>query len=276
MSDNRIPLSGVIGAPIAHSKSPRLHGHWLARYGISGHYIPMHVAPSDLSTALITLPKLGFVGANVTIPHKVSVLDHIDTLSLTAKAIGAANTLVFHRDGSISGDNTDAYGFMANLRQQAPNWKASDGPVLILGAGGAARAIVYAMLDSGAKEVWVSNRTGAKVQGLQQSFEEITPVDWFEVEAAFGQAATVVNTTSLGMDGGPEFKLGTEALRAGTTVADIVYAPLETPLLRAAKARDCVTVEGLGMLLHQGVPGFERWFGLRPDVTQDTYAAVMG
>ncbi|WP_420857832.1 shikimate dehydrogenase [Marivivens marinus] len=277
MSDHKIPLAGVIGAPIAHSKSPRLHGHWLRTYGIPGHYVPLHVEPDDLETVLRTLPKMGFRGVNITIPHKVAALEIADQISDRATLIGAANTLTFRADGKIHADNTDGYGFLENLKQGAPGWKPNAGPALVLGAGGAARAVIVALMEAGAADIILTNRTRPKADELRAAFgKKVRVVDWVKAGNAVEEAATVVNTTSLGMVGAPEFRVPLDGLRPGTVVTDIVYAPLRTKLLEAADAAGCITVDGLGMLLHQGVPGFERWFGVRPEVDVNTRAAVLG
>ena len=277
MSDHKIPLAGVIGAPIAHSKSPRLHGHWLRTYGIPGHYVPLHVEPDDLETVLRTLPKMGFRGVNITIPHKVAALEIADQISDRATLIGAANTLTFRADGKIHADNTDGYGFLENLKQGAPGWKPNAGPALVLGAGGAARAVIVALMEAGATDIILTNRTRPKADELRAAFgKKVRVVDWVKAGNAVEEAATVVNTTSLGMVGAPDFRVPLDGLRPGTVVTDIVYAPLRTKLLEAADAAGCITVDGLGMLLHQGVPGFERWFGVRPEVDVNTRAAVRG
>ena len=277
MSDHRIPLAGVIGCPIAHSKSPRLHKHWLRRYGIAGHYLPLHVEKEDLADVLRAMPRMGFVGCNVTIPHKVSVLEFADQISDRATLIGAANTLIFRPDGKIYADNTDGYGFIANLRQGAPGWQASSGPALVFGAGGAARAVIASLLDAGVPQIILTNRTRPRADALRTEFgNRVRVVDWVQAGNAVEGAATIVNTTSLGMVGQPEFRVPLDGLTAGATVTDLVYAPLRTTLLEKAAEAGCVTVDGLGMLLHQAVPGFERWFGTRPEVDVDTRAAVLG
>ncbi len=272
-----VPIAGVIGNPIAHSKSPKLHRHWLARYGLSGEYIAMNVAENDLSDVIAAMPKMGFVGCNVTIPHKVDVLKLADQVSDRATLIGAANTLIFKDNGQIYADNTDGYGFMANLRQNAPDWDPKGGPAVVLGAGGAARAVIVALADAGVSRIVLTNRTRAKAEALRTEFgARIEVVDWVQAGNTFEGANTVVNTTSLGMDGSPELRVPLDGLRAGTLVTDIVYAPLRTKLLDAAQSAGCVTVDGLGMLLHQGVPGFERWFGHRPEVDDVLRKAVLG
>lgn len=276
MSHDRIPLAGVIGSPVAHSKSPRLHSHWLKVHGLQGHYIPMDIAAEDLETALRTLPKLGFVGVNVTIPHKEAVMKIADIITDRAALIGAANTLIFRKDGKIHADNTDGYGFIENLRQNAPDWDPKAGPAAVLGAGGAARAVIASLLDVGVPEILISNRTRARAEALAQDFgARLTVVEWVQAGNMLEDAATVVNTTSLGMVGKPELRVPLDGLRAGQVVNDLVYAPLQTRLLREAQEMGCTVVDGLGMLLHQAVPAFERWFGVRPEVDAATRAAVL-
>lgn len=269
----KIPLAAVLGCPIGHSRSPRLHGTWLKTYDLAGHYVPLHVAPEDLATALRTLPKLGFVGANVTIPHKEAALALADTATPAAQRIGAANTLTF-KDGKIFADNTDGYGFVANLDQGFPNWRAQSGPALILGAGGAARAIVVALQDAGLRDIRITNRTAERADALAQEFG-LQSVDWAARADDLAQVALLVNTTSLGMAGQAPLDLDLSGLNPSAVVTDIVYTPLMTPLLLAAQARGNPVVDGLGMLLHQAAPGFARWFGHQPEVTDDLRAAVL-
>ncbi|ETD03547.1 shikimate dehydrogenase [Rhodobacter capsulatus] len=272
----RIPLAGVIGHPIHHSRSPALHGHWLKTYGIRGHYIPMDVAEGDLEAVLRTLPKAGFVGCNITIPHKETALALADVVSDRAARIGAANTLVFDETGRIHADNTDGIGFLANLIEGAPGWQAKAGPAAVIGAGGAARAIVVALLEAGCPEIRISNRTRTRAEVLCAEFgPRVVVQDWEKVGMIFDGAATVVNTSSLGMAGKAAFDLTLDALSPTAVVTDCVYTPLRTDFLTAAAARGCVTVDGLGMLLHQAVPGFERWFGRRPEVTPELRAVVL-
>ena len=272
----RIPLAGVIGSPIAHSRSPALHGYWLRRYGIKGFYIPMDVAQADLREALVTLPKLGFVGLNVTIPHKETVLSLADIVTDRAALIGAANTLIFRKDGKVFADNTDGSGFIANLRQEAPGWVPSAGPAVVFGAGGAARAIVAALIEVGVPEIRITNRTRARAEALRSDFgAKIHVHDWVQAGNILDDATTVVNTSALGMTGKPEFKVPLDALNPKALVTDLVYTPLRTAFLEQAEQVGCTVVDGLGMLLHQAAPGFERWFGTRPDVDAATRAAVL-
>ena len=272
----RIPLAGVIGSPIAHSRSPALHGYWLRRYGIKGFYIPMDVAQADLREALATLPKLGFVGLNVTIPHKETVLSLADIVTDRAALIGAANTLIFRKDGKVYADNTDGSGFIANLRQEAPGWVPSAGPAVVFGAGGAARAVVAALIEVGVPEIRITNRTRARAEALRSDFgAKIHVHDWVQAGNLLDDATTVVNTSALGMTGKPEFKVPLDALNPKALVTDLVYTPLRTAFLEQAEQAGCTVVDGLGMLLHQAAPGFERWFGTRPDVDAATRAAVL-
>ena len=272
----KLRLAGVIGHPISHSKSPRLHGHWLKRYGIDGHYIPMNVAPDDLARTIELLPQLGFAGINVTLPHKEAVTALCDEITPRAKAVGAVNTVIFQEDGSILGDNTDGYGFMANLYAGAPNWRANTGPAVVLGAGGAARGVVAALLDAGAPQIILSNRTVERATALQSEFgARVVVAAWDDVGDAIKGANLLVNTTSLGMDGQPALPVSLDHLGPETLVTDIVYAPLKTQLLIDAAARGCAVVDGLGMLLHQAAPGFETWFGQKPIVDDELRDAVL-
>lgn len=272
----RIPLAGVIGHPIAHSRSPALHGFWLKRYGIKGHYIPMDVAPQDLKEALHMLPRLGFVGCNVTIPHKENVLQLADVVTDRAALIGAANTLIFRKDGKIHADNTDGAGFMANLRQHAPQWHPSDGPVALFGAGGAARGVIAALIEVGVPEIRIANRTRLRAETLRNDFgAKLVVCDWVHAGDMLEGAALVINSTSLGMAGKPDLRLPLDLLERGAVATDLVYTPLMTPFLIEAQSRGAHVVDGLGMLLHQAAPGFERWFNHRPEVDDATRAAVL-
>lgn len=276
MTHDRIPLAGVIGSPIAHSRSPQLHGHWLRTLGLRGFYIPMDVARDDLEKVIRTLPRMGFVGVNVTVPHKEAMMAIADKISDRATLIGAANTLIFREDGTIHADNTDGYGFIENLRHGAPDWRADAGPAVVLGAGGAARAVIAALTDAGAPEIILSNRTRVRAERLKEDFgQRVRVVDWVQAGNVLDDAALVVNTTSLGMVGQPELRVPLDGLRKGQVVTDLVYTPLKTRLLLAAEQAGCVTVDGLGMLLHQAVPGFERWFGIRPVVDDEARAAAL-
>ena len=230
----------------------------------------------SLERTLRSLPAQGYVGVNVTLPHKVAVLQIADQLTDRATLIGAANTLTFKDDGRIFADNTDGYGFLENLRQGAPGWDAKSGPAVVFGAGGAARAVIVSLIEAGVPEIILTNRTRPKAESLRADFcARIRIVDWVQAGSVLSDAATVVNTTSLGMKGGQEFRVPLDGLRSGTVVTDIVYTPLRTKFLDVAAEKGCVTVDGLGMLLHQGVPGFERWFGKRPEVDADLRRAIL-
>lgn len=270
------PLAGVIGMPVAHSSSPRLHGHWLRRYGLRGHYVPLPVRAEHLADVLRFLPRAGFVGVNVTIPHKEAVLALADVVTDRAALIGAANTLIFRADGKIHADNTDGYGFIANLRQNAPDWQPDTGPAAVIGAGGAARAVVASLLDSGVKELRITNRTRLRSDQIKAEFgARLVVYDWAQAGNMLEGASTVVNATSLGMVGKQPLRVPLDALSPDALVTDLVYTPLMTPFLLAAQERGCAIVDGLGMLLHQAAPGFERWFGRRPDVDEDARRAVL-
>jgi len=267
-------LAGVIGWPVGHSRSPRLHGHWIEQYGIDGAYVPLAVAPDDFERALAGLRAAGFRGVNITVPHKERAYRACDTLDADAKRIGAVNTITFEPDGAIKGSNTDAFGFIENIRQTA---KWSGGVAMVLGAGGAARAICVALLDAGATEIRLINRTRARAESLASQIGPIIRVyDWENRSKAEENASLLVNTTSLGMTGQPPLDIGLDALPTSAIVNDIVYAPLETPLLAQARERGNVVVDGLGMLLHQARPGFESWFGVAPAVTPALRQFVLG
>jgi shikimate dehydrogenase len=277
MTDHpRIPLAGVIGSPIAHSRSPILHGYWLKRYGLKGHYVPLDIAQADLRSALQMLPKLGFVGVNVTIPHKETILALADIVTDRAALIGAANTLIFRSDGRIHADNTDGSGFIANLRQNAPHWVPQAGPAAVFGAGGAARAVIAALIEVGVPEIRLANRTRPRAEALRSDFgAKVIVHDWVQAGNMLEDAMTVVNTTSLGMVGKSDFRVPLDALNPRALVTDLVYTPLKTNLLIEAEDMGCTVVDGLGMLLHQAAPGFERWFGQRPEVDAATRDAVL-
>ncbi|MBK3799133.1 shikimate dehydrogenase [Azospirillum brasilense] len=274
-------LAGVMGWPIGHSRSPRLHGYWLEQYGIDGAYVPLAVPPDRIEQAMRALPALGFRGCNVTVPHKEAAYRTVDRLDATAKRMGAVNTIVVGEDGSLEGRNTDGFGFIENLRSGAPGWSAADGPALVIGAGGAARAVVASLLDEGAPRVWLVNRTRARADelaadiGNSDGVGAIETADWVSRETLLEGAALVVNTTTQGMAGQPPLELDLRALSGSAVVTDIVYTPLMTPLLAAAQARGNRVVDGVGMLLHQARPGFAAWFGREPEVTEGLKAAVL-
>lgn len=265
-----------MGWPVAHSKSPRLHGFWLRQLNVDGAYLPLPVAPEKLFDAVTGLPALGFRGVNLTIPHKEAIMPLCDQLDETARRIGAVNTIVVTKDGALLGTNTDAYGFIENLCQNS-SWTAAAGAAVLLGAGGAARAIAVALSDAGVRELRIVNRTGERVQSLIEStaVKNASFVSWDERDQALDGAALVVNATSMGMQGNPPLDLNLAALPTTAVVNDIVYTPLQTPLLAAAAARSNPAIDGLGMLLYQAVPGFEAWFGVRPDVTKELREFVL-
>ena len=265
-------LAGILGWPVGHSRSPRLHGLWLRRHGVDGAYVPLPVRPEAFATAVRALADLGFRGANVTIPHKEAAFAVCDQVDATAHRAGAVNTLIF-RDGATCGSNTDGWGFLANCREAAPGWAPDAGPVVILGAGGSARAIAAALLDAGCPGVTLVNRTPARAEALARALGG--PVSVADAPPLAG-AAMLVNTTSLGMQGQPGLAVDLAPLPASAVVADIVYVPRETPLLAAARARGLAAVDGLGMLLHQARPGFEAWFGVTPAVDDELRAVVGG
>ncbi len=263
-------LAGVLGWPVSHSRSPRLHGHWLATHGIDGAYVPLPVHPDRFADAVRALADLGFRGANVTIPHKQAAFAVCDVVDATARRAGAVNTLVF-RDGRIEGSNTDGFGFLESVRAGAPGWQPAAGPAVLLGAGGAARAIAAALLDAGCPRVTLVNRSRGRAEELARDLSGAIAV---ADHPPLSKATLLVNTTSLGMQGQPALDIDLTPLSPTAVVADIVYVPLETPLLAAARARGLRAVDGLGMLLHQARPGFEAWFGHAPMV-DDTLRAVV-
>jgi shikimate dehydrogenase len=263
-------LAGVIGWPVGHSRSPRLHGFWIERHQLDAAYVPLAVHPADLRVALSGLRAAGFAGANVTIPHKEAAIEICDRVEPFARKAGAVNTIVFESD-RIVGRNTDGFGFLANLRSHRVDPAA--GKALILGAGGGSRAIAAALQEAGAS-VLIANRTRARAEALADELGDITVVAWDDVAAALADVALLVNATSLGMTGQAPLDIDLGRAAPGLAVADIVYAPLETKLLAAARAAGLRAVEGLGMLLHQARPGFAAWFGVEPEVDAALYDVV--
>lgn len=269
-------LAGVMGWPIGHSLSPRLHGYWLRQYAVDGAYVPLAVRREDFAGAVRMLPRLGFAGANVTVPHKEAALAAVDEAAGEARRIGAVNTIVVRADGSLMGWNSDGFGFMENLKAGLAEWNPGLGPAVVLGAGGAARAVCAALVDGGVPELRLVNRTASRAEALAADIGgPIEIVSWAERESALDGARLLTNTTTLGMAGNPPLDLALERLPPEAAVTDIVYAPLRTPLLVAAAARGNPTVDGLGMLLHQARPGFAAWFGVEPEVTDEMRAFVL-
>ena len=269
-------LAGVMGWPVTHSLSPRLHGYWLERYAIDGAYLPLPVAREHFGQALRVLSHLGFAGVNVTIPHKEAALEVVDEASALAIRIGAVNTVIRRDDGSLYGENTDGYGFLENLRAAAPAWRPDAGPAVVLGAGGAARAVVVALLGAGVPGVRLVNRTFERAEALAQAIDgPISVISWVCREDALSEAGLLINATALGMVGQEPLALSLEALPADAVVNDLVYAPLETPLLSATRRSGRTGVDGLGMLLHQARPGFTAWIGVEPDVDAAVRAFVL-
>jgi len=272
---DRFLLAGVMGWPIMHSRSPRLHNYWLAHYGLTGFYAPLAIPAAGLEAALRALPALGFCGCNLTIPHKEAALRIVDEASPLARRIGAVNCVVVRADGSLEGRNYDAFGFTASLRERAPDLHFDAGPAVVIGAGGASRAILAGLIDEGAPEIRLINRSPARAQALAEEFgAPVRALPWEARAQALEGAAILVNTTSQGMVGEAPLDLALDGLPVGALVVDIVYAPLETPLLASARARGNRTVDGLGMLLHQGRPAFEAWFGVDPQVTPELRAMI--
>lgn len=270
-------IAGVFGWPISHSRSPRLHGYWLRKYGIDGAYVPFATHPAKLEQAIRALPALGFRGGNITLPHKERALDLVDEATALARRIGAVNTLLVREDGTILGDNTDGYGFLAHLIASKPDWNAAAGPAVVLGAGGASRAVVVALLEAGVPALRLVNRTTRRAEDLAAAIGgKIEVVAWDDRATALKDASLLVNTTNLGQAGQAPLELALDTLPSAALVYDIVYVPLLTALLKAAQARGNAIVDGIGMLLHQARPGFAAWFGREPEVTPELRSFVLG
>lgn len=268
-------LAAVMGWPVAHSRSPLIHRYWLERHGIAGDYVKLPVPPEKLAAALRALPALGFAGCNLTLPHKEQALSLVDEVEAEARLIGAVNTVTVRPDGTLLGANSDMFGFIANLKEGAPTWRAAAGPAVVLGAGGAARAVLAALIADGVPEIRLVNRHRERAEALARQFNDrVEVLPWDRRGQALSGAALLVNATSLGMTGAPALDVSLHALPAEAVVNDIVYTPLETPLLAAARRRGNIAVDGLGMLLHQARPGFAAWFGVEPNVTPELRARV--
>jgi len=269
-------IAGVLGNPIAHSKSPILHQFWLRQNKIKGFYIPLKVSDDDLEMTLRNLPKIGFSGVNVTVPHKEAVMSFAKIITERASLIGSANTLTFLPEGGFKADNTDGYGFMKNLEEQAPVWDPKEAKTLILGAGGACRAVIGALLESGVERLHVTNRTQKRAKDLQGFFNnQIELIEWSEKEELLKNVNTVINTTTLGMVGSDELQFSLSTANENTTIVDLVYNPINTPLLVEAHKKGCHVVNGIGMLLHQAIPGFNEWYGVKPTITKELLNRVM-
>jgi shikimate dehydrogenase len=275
MSDSPFVLAGVMGWPVAHTRSPAIHNHWIAKYGLKGAYVQLPVQPERLETAIRGLAALGFAGCNVTVPHKESAMRFMDELHPAARRVAAINTIVVQPDGRLLGMNNDGAGYIQSLRDADATWRGDAGPALVLGAGGAARAIVVALLDEGVPELRITNRTLERAQELANDFgDRVKVVPWAERNEAMAGVSLLVNTTSLGMHGQAPLDVALDALPLEAMVSDAVYIPLETPLLAQARMRGHRTVNGLGMLLNQARPAFQSWFGVLPEITPELQAAV--
>ncbi len=272
----RAKLAGVIGWPVAHSRSPRLHGWWLERYGIDGAYVPLPVQPAHFAEVVRALGRAGFLGVNVTIPHKEAALATVDEATLSAWRIGAVNTIICDGDSRLFGLNTDGPGFIENLCDCWPCWRGSSGPAVVLGAGGAARAIVAALVEKGVPRLFLVNRSRQRAESLVADIGgPVEIIGWPYRAAVLEGASLLVNTTTLGMTGAPPLELDLTALPQTALVADIVYAPLVTPLLAVAQARGNPVADGMGMLLHQARQGFAAWFGVEPEITAELRAVML-
>ena len=272
---DRFLLAAVMGWPVMHSRSPMMHNHWLAEHGLSGAYVPLAIAPGALGPALRALHPLKFAGCNLTIPHKQDALAIVDEIDETARRIGAISCVTVRADGSLHGANNDCYGFIENVLEAEPTFSFDAGPVVVMGAGGGARAMVWALAQRGAKEIRLVNRTLSRAQRIADDFgAPVRAIEWAQRHDALEGACLLVNTTSQGMVGMEPLDLALERLPASALVADIIYTPLETPLLRSARLRGNRTLNGLGMLLHQGRPAWKSWFGIEPAVTPQLRAMI--
>ncbi len=270
MSDKTYGLAGVMGWPVAHSRSPKIHNYWIDKHGLNGAYVLLPVAPGTLEIAVPGLAALGFRGCNITLPHKVDAMALMHEVDPMARRMGAMNTIVVQKDGSLKGFNNDGFGYIQSLLDAKPDWRADAGPVTVLGAGGAARAVVLSLADRGAKEIRLINRTFEKAEALAKEFGgPIKAYHWEDRHTALADVALLVNTTSQGMHGQEALDLSLNALPTHALVSDVIYVPLETPLLAAARQRGNATVNGLGMLLNQARPAFHAWFGVMPEVTPE-------
>jgi len=277
MSDsNQFKLAGVMGMPVFQSRSPILHNYWIKKYGLKGAYghFPVHI--ENIEAAIRGLSALGLAGCNITQPHKLVAMKLMDKLSPMAQRIGAINCIVVQEDGSLHGFNNDGFGYIQSLKDAKPTWRADEGPITVIGAGGAARAVVISLMDEGAREIRLINRTREKAEALASINPLIVKVcDWDERHDALDGVAMLVNTTNQGMYGQPPLEIKLDALPQTAVVSDLIYIPLETPLLAAARSRGNLTVNGLGMLLNQAIPAFEAWFGVKPEITPELRSAIL-
>ena len=272
---DRFLLAGVMGWPVMHSRSPTLHNYWFRHYGLAGTYVPLAIMPEGLAAALRALAPLGFAGTNLTIPHKEAALKVVDEIDPVAKRIGAISCVVVRPDATLAGYNNDGYGFVHSILQQVPGWRADAGPIVVIGAGGGARAVAYSLAERGTREIRVFNRTFSRAEALAREFGlPVRALPWEDRHTALADAAMLVNTTSQGMVGNPPLELSLDKLPVSALVSDIVYIPLETPLLAAARKRGNRTVDGLGMLLHQARPAWKAWFDIDTEVTPELRKAV--
>jgi len=266
----RFLLAAVMGWPVMHSRSPLMHNYWFQQLGLAGTYVPLAIEPGKLAPALRALHPLGFSGCNLTIPHKEDAMSIVDEVDEVARVIGAISCVVVRRDGTLFGTNNDWFGFIDNIKQEQPEWRADSGPIAVIGAGGGSRAVCYGLLREGATEIRLVNRTRQRADAIAaQLGSHIRVLPWEERHDALDGVAMAVNTTSQGMVGQASLDIALDRLPTAALVADIIYIPLETPFLAAARARGNSTVNGLGMLLHQGRPAWKMWFGIEPEVTDE-------
>ena len=268
-------LVGVMGWPIAQSRSPILHNYWIDKYKLTGRYVPLAVEPGQLADAVCGMRALGFRGCNVTMPHKQDIMALLDNVDDTARRIGAVNCVMIDGDGKMSGTNNDGRGYYNSLLDVAPSFKPASGPIAILGAGGAARAVIVALIEEGATEIRLVNRTFERAEALAKDFgAAVKALAWEKCADAIGDVILLTNATNQGMTGKPALDISFDRLPRAALVSDLIYVPPETPFLKAARERGNVTVNGLGMLLHQARPAFKAWFGVMPEITPDLRATI--
>src|SRR5262245_16221228 len=272
---DRFLLAGVMGWPVMHSRSPLMHNYWFKQHSLAGTYVPLAIEPTGLAAALRALPALGFAGCNLTIPHKQAAMKIVDEVDALAKNIGAISCVIVRSDGSLLGTNKDCYGFVHNIRQELPSWRADSGPIVVVGAGGGSRAVCYGLAQEGAREIRLVNRSFDRAKKIAEEFgPPLTALPWQQRDDALEGATMVVNTTSQGMVGQSPLDIRLDKLPKHAVAADIIYTPLETPFLAEARQRGNPTVNGLGMLLHQGRPAWKAWFGIEPAVTAELRAIM--